>query len=429
MLQPFQRQDTQYYATASDAFPICIPLSRADLGGVRYVVDKDGDLDDLELMYELETSDLIIRSAIAGTKNQPPGTLRISNVKAADLSLFNEIPGSLEGIVSRLILETDRDILFQRNPLESSRNNLEEEEEEGVEIQCHKVVLIASVHECGHLRDILLFLKSDCVTDLIPESNPFKHSKSLYKDIDKEEQDKKLSLTFIESLPFWVMYVPWWLYSSRLRKVIQFFILLYTIVSVVWASWQLYRHFNIIQVALQPIVDTLKWYLSDTMEVLDFIFEVLTHFWTTFLSPLNIFRGIALAPIINVLTRTFTPIMSVFVSLWRIFTESNVVQLVISPLALVWQTIVNSRISVLSLDLSKLRLKVVLNLVIGSMKVIGQGFAKLFNFHTKVIKKNKAIRESSSSSLASSPSLVLSAQDPRRRNIPMYYSPPVSHKI
>ncbi len=46
------------FATANDFFPVRLPLETVKIGSWRYAAHE---LDDLELLYELESSDLLIR--------------------------------------------------------------------------------------------------------------------------------------------------------------------------------------------------------------------------------------------------------------------------------------------------------------------------------------------------------------------------------
>ena len=405
-----EEQEYHSYLTAEEAFPICIPLEKADFGGLRYTLSDVGEVDDLELLYETETSHLIVNSSLPGRRGEPPGTLRISDIQAADISVFNEVPGSLEGLVARLVVETSSDVVFQRGGLLSVDD---EHVEPTSALHCRRVVLTASIHECGHLRDMLLFLKSGVHTlaSKIPEDNPYvspSHSKHQQRNGACEDMNK--GLTLMEGLPHWILYIPWRLYSGRLRKCIQMCLVLYTIFSVVWASWQLYRHFNIIQVALQPIVSVLKMYLSSVMRQLDEALDILTNLWTSLLSPLNIFGSIALAPLISLSVYLCSPVISLGSQVVRPF----------------WQCVLNSRITVQSLDLARIRQSLVINLFASTVKAVSNGLAKLFNFHTKKVKQKQAIKASASAT-AKSPSVIFSPyQEVRRRSYPVYYSSPVA---
>ena len=299
---------------------ITIPLFSADFGDVQYAIPPGGEVGDLELVYQLNGSHFIVRSSIAGKHAEPYGCLRISNVQAVDLSLTNETPGLLEGLLSRLVVETSSDVEFL--PLDVTGHGDEEdtwveEEKEGHScLQCRRITLTASIHECGHLRDIVLFLNSGTFSDEVPRLNQ--------TVTEHYSQSSIKGLTI--GLPHWILYIPWWLYSGRLRKCIQMCLVLYTIFSVVWASWQLYRHLNIIQVALQPIVSMLKVYLSSVMLTVNIVLEYFTEWWTSFLSPLNVFfREIAIRPLVDLMVFLISPLILVFGKIRTLLFQSWIV--------------------------------------------------------------------------------------------------------
>ena len=79
------------------------------------------------------------------------------------------------------------------------------------------------------------------------------------------------------------------MYSLNVRISIQNVLFLYSLFSVVWAFWQLYRNVDIIQHVLEPIIAVLKEvYLASIIEVFDWLLAIFTEFWMRFLSPLNI---------------------------------------------------------------------------------------------------------------------------------------------
>ena len=296
----------EYFCPRVEGAPpssICIPLFLAEFGSVEYAVPKGGEVGDLELVYQLEASHFTVRSSVPGKNSEPLGSLRVSSVQAVDLSLTNESPGLLEGLMTKLVMETSSDVVFV--PSVAAADSKECEWRSETSIGCRRVTLIASIHECGHLRDMLLFLNSDMLVDEISQQSGDQDQSN-----DGGDHDRK-GLKF--GLPHWALYIPWWLYSGRVRKAIQLCLLLYTIFSVVWASWQLYRHFNIIHEALQPIVAVLKVYLSTVMSLVSVFLEFFTDLWTTFLSPLNILFGrIMITPLMKRLVRLFSRLVLVF---------------------------------------------------------------------------------------------------------------------
>ena len=50
-----------------------------------------------------------------------------------------------------------------------------------------------------------------------------------------------------EGLPEWVAYVPAKWYSCTVRKVLEYTLVTYTVLTLLWAFWQLYKHVDFIQ--------------------------------------------------------------------------------------------------------------------------------------------------------------------------------------
>jgi len=444
------------YVTANDVFPVKVPLERVEIGSWRYTATE---LDDIELLYELESSDLLIKTGICGTNGAVPATFRVRDVSAADLSLVNVVPGSLESMVARLVLETNSKVVYNVDPLLRSNEkttaaNSETSGDQENSFDCNVVTMSASVHESGHLRDILVFLKCG-YTEECSSGNLFlrpqkQKSQEPCKNVTTQSKNR---VTFLESLPFWVLYIPWWLYSRRVRTMIQAAIFIYSIFSVIWASWQLYRHVNVIHDTLEPMIKALRVYLSSVMETFDAALALFTVWWTTFLSPLNIFRGMLLAPLFQValqLKVALVPIAnvlsSIFVPIWRFVTNSSLLsslkasvlalyQLVLIagqffwtilrilawPLKLIWQSILNSQIAVSSLDLKRVRLSWVFGLVTNSLRAIGNGLAKLVGYTRMKQKQHKALKNPTPITPSKSPRPNFRAQRP-----PVLYSSPLT---
>jgi hypothetical protein len=409
------------YTTVSDVFPIRIPLEKADFGKLKYEAVIDGDLYDIELLYELQTSDMLVRCAISSFSDATtgPGTFRIRGIEAAKLELVNEIPGTLEGISARLVLEISQDVQFNQFSGKS----------EGVKLKAHKIILTASVHETGHLRDILLFLKSNKITNFLchnssdtstnayfnPQRSKTSPSLNRSQSLDSSQQP---SLTFLETIPWWAIHIPWWLYSRQLRKYIQMILLIYTVFTILWASWQLYRHVEVIQKALQPIVDVLYWYLYDIMTALDVFLDSLTHYWTCLLSPLNIFRSLLFIPVWNLLIQVRVFLVPLWYPLVRCFTPFS------HCLQIIWQFILNSKLAVQSIDMNKIQQSFVFNLIFSCFKAFGNGLSKFVGYFKSKSKQNEAIKQQRMS--MSSP--VVSLTKRHSNSVPVYYNSPLTRK-
>lgn len=421
------------YITARDVFPIRIPLEKVDLGLVKYLASEEGSPFDIELLYEMETSDILIRTSIPSLNDKAgPGTFRLRGIEAAKLDLVNEIPGSLEGIMARLVLETKNNVEFQHDVLSKLQINGKNEtifNEIDRELNCHRIILTTSVHEAGHLRDILLFLKSKNLTGLPDDSlNPYYNPLRRQKLSSENDESTKPSLTFVEDLPWWSLYLPWRLYSRRIRKVMQLGFLLYSIFTIIWAAWQLYRHVNIIQMALQPLVEIFRLYLDDVMKVVDNFLDMFTHYWTSLLSPLNIFWGVLLLPIWNVIVQLKSFVMPVLSLLTRMIAPFS------RCMAFLWQGVLNSRVAVQSLDISKIQRNFVLNIIFNCLKAAGLGLAKIVGYSRSKTLQKQAIMNQQSKIRGSISSPAVSFTSPRKRTsqsrptlpIPVYYSSPLT---
>ena len=455
---PLTGTDETDFTTANDFVPFSVPLEKVSLGSWKYVATELGDI---EFLYELESSDLLIQTNVCGTNGGESGIFRISQVSAADLSLVSVIPGSLESMVARLILETEKDILFEPAvPLEMSMDRSDNDKVDGSQFavsHCRIVTITASVHESGHLRDLLLFLKSNYASKAFGPDSVFlspqrvmstKEESPATPSAGQGDEQKKTApqVTFLEGLPFWVSYIPWQLYTKRARILIQWVVLLYSIFSVIWACWQLYRHSHVIRFVVAPILELIKPYLFFLFDWFDYLFALFTEAWQKFLSPLNILRGIMITPLLGALVQlrqVFSPIVTALV---QCLASSGVVSalkslslvvwsflgIIRKPFSAVWSGILNSRIAVASLDLPRLQLKWVWSLIMNSFKAIGFGMARLLGYTRREHKKRKALHELASQSYDSpdgsvrmrSPSLTPGQR--YRQRMPIYYSSPLS---
>lgn len=443
--------DEMDFTTANDVIPLCVPLEKVCVGSWKYTAKEIGDI---EFLYELESSALLIKVDVSGTNGGEAGVFRVTQVSAADLALVSVVPGSLESMVARMILETEEEIIFlPAVPREMSSNSSKNDYMKSVN-DCCIMTITASVHESGHLRDLLLFLKSNYASKALGPDSIFlspQHAtdtsksgeKSLSCDSSTEEEEtvQKPQVTFLEGLPFWVLYIPWQMYTKRARIMIQWLILFYSIFSVTWACWQLYRHVNVIRYVIQPLILLIKPYLSFLFDWFDYFFAVFTEAWHKFLSPLNILRGILVTPLLGTLIQLkgvvaplttaiaqclnsygfMSALKSLSLILWYLLSILR------KPFSIVWNAILNSRIAVGSLDLSRLQLQWVCTVIMNSFKAIGLGIARLLGYARREHKKHKALKDLSNTpekvAHVQSPSLTPTGQQLRQR-MPVYYSSP-----
>ena len=412
------------FFTAGEAIPVSIPLEKADLGAICFQSSEDDSPEDLQLLYEMNTAELSIQTITSDINgNSKPGTYRIRGIRAANLELINPLVGYLESILVRLVIETDQDVIFEPF-LEQRIFSLS-----GKPVHTRRIVLHASVHECGHLRDILLFMKSDALRNIpVEHDNPYFNPK---KNNEKSDENKP-PLTYLGSLPWWSIYIPWWIYSGKVRKLLQLSLLLYSVFTIIWASWQLYRHVNVIQLAFDPIVKLLKVYLDDIMVEIDDFLAWFTELSTTFLRPIHIFSGLIIVPMVNtilafksVLAPLTTPIISFAGQFSRFLTPVS------KCFAGLWHSIMSSRVALQNIDLTQ---QVAKNLVISSFKAIFQGLLRVVGYSRAKSKEQKVIQASrvpteskggSSESLPGTPKRRYTAPN---ASIPVYYSSSVTKK-
>ena len=415
---------------SSEVYPMSVYLETAEIGSWKYVSKELGDI---KLLSEPESSDLLIKTAIKGSNGGLPATYRIKSVTAADLSVFSVVPCSLESMVARMILETDG-VLYLPQVYKGKLGGGKPEIYSS-DLKIGIIKMTASIHETGHLRDTLLFLKSN-----YSQTDIKSISQTKLQPEDKEETGfSKPRLTFMEGLPHWVLYMPWILYSRKIRYVLELILFLSSIFSVVWAMWQLYRHVNVIHAVMEPLIANLRYYLSTFFELLDWIFAVFTLWWHTFLSPLNVLLGLMLKPMINILMQfkgmlyiLYLPIsqlarnmglisavkntMSIFYStLWIL------VRIIVKPVSFIWQSFLNSRIAVPSIDF---RQSWVFHLVMNSIRAILRGLAALVGYTRKEQKIKKAMNTSTP---VVSP-ITSPAIRKRRSEMPIMYSSPVTRE-
>lgn len=443
---PLTGPDEVDFTTAKDVVPVRVPLEKVSVGSWRYTASK---IEDIELEYELESSDLLIKTDVCGTNGEESGFFRITQVSAADLAFVSVVPGSLESMVVRLILETEEDIIFEPTIPRAMSTKSSDIDSRSVS-DCRIVTITASVHESGHLRDTLLFLKSNYASRaLSPDSvflsphhvNPAKAEKKETSTAEDFPEVTNPQVTFLEGLPFWVSYVPSQLYSKRARIVIQRVILLYTVFSVIWACWQLYRHVNVIRFVIEPIIALIKPYFSFLFDWFDYLFAVFTEAWQKFLSPLNILRGIMITPLFGTLMQLKSVISPLFTALTQCLNNSGLMSalkglfmivwymlsILRKPFSIIWNGILNSRIAVASLDLPKLQLQWVCSLVVNSFRAIGTGLARLFGYTRREHKRRKALQDlAHGSPQQSSRSPTLTQGQQFRQRMPVYYSSPLT---
>lgn len=208
--------------------------------------------------------------------------------------------------------------------LDAMTGTLTVECQELVEIDCphhrgssassRSYVLEATFHVnyTGQVRDILRSLRhaklvesaSDC------ETVPGKGATRGVADIAMPCSEKKLR----EGLPDWTPYIPHRVYTPAVRKLIESVITLYTIFSILWAVWQLYRHVDFIRAYVQPIIDTLKYHvelMDKCIQFLNSLFEEMTKQWLAYVKPGYVILSSFASPLIAVGREMWTAFVSI----------------------------------------------------------------------------------------------------------------------
>jgi len=239
-----------------------IPLKTLDFRGACYVSKSPNDI---TLGYDRKSQRLLLNVQVDGQHGEPKGTFTLNRISGEALFLHT-VAGSLDDMVVKLLLETT-------GKVEAVRNGKVEH------MRCSMIVATANVEETGHIRELLMNLPN------------------------KRLMQANSTLKIQEGIPQWSSHLPWWLYSKRLRILIQQLIILYAIFNTVWALWQLYRHVDFIQNYLEPyialLLETRRFYLSAVMDFVDSVLEEFTNLWWKFFSPFKVLLGPLITPLYN----------------------------------------------------------------------------------------------------------------------------------
>ena len=251
-----------------------IPLLLLKVGGRRYHSKNPWDI----IMTYDKTCHLCITVQVEG---EPKGSYVVNGISGESLYLHSPT-GSLEGMVVKLLLETTDPVSFEYNNAEDH-------------VRCNMIVMEANVEEAGRIRKLLMMLRSETLS---------------------RSRDMKL----YEGIPTWSLLLPWWIYSKRLRIIIQQILILYVIFNSFWALWQLYRHVNIIRETLEPIIiliqQTCHVYISFAIQAVDVVMEQFSNFWWKFFAPLKVL----IEPLWNIqLPVLITPLIKLLMSIYSIF--------------------------------------------------------------------------------------------------------------
>ena len=258
-----------------------IPLLSLKIGGRRY---KSNNSRDITIEHDDKTHRVSIKVRVEGNKGGAKGTYIITKISGEALFLHT-VNGSLEEMVVKVLLETTERVRFESGTAVGH-------------VRCNMVAVEANVEQTGNIRELLMKIRSETLS-----------------------QECKIRLS--EGIPKWSVLLPWWLYSKKLRIIIQQLLIFYTVFNTVWALWQLYRHVDIIRATLEPVIILLQEachvYISFAMEAIDIAMEHFSNFWWRFFAPLKVLVGplwdvvwSQLPTLINPLLKLVSPLYSMF---------------------------------------------------------------------------------------------------------------------
>ena len=379
------------------------------------------------------------------------GSFSLCGISAQLMSLANETPGYMMSMHVKLLLEVKRiqyvDFNLQsavknssstRNTTEADKHSSDGSPSDAIErkLRCHLATITADPMEAANLRDIVQLCveedqqlgvtgsvqedaaacakpaplvtiteETDGVNSEVQKRGPHRGVSvfdSCIPSAAPEQTQEGRNTCLVPTLPFWAPYIPWWMYSRLLRRTLEMTVLLYLVFSMIWALWQLHRHFYIIQAVIAPIIAILKRYMAPILRLMDQYLASFTAIWVQLINPVYILVGPLFAPALRILGPLFAPAVHVLRLLWttlKPLMHSQLVKMVIvpvftflvKPLTLVWSLLAKTRISLTALDEVKMRLSIVLNLVVGSVKSIWTGLVRFLHYFQAAKKRKKAM--------------------------------------
>lgn len=157
------------------------------------------------------------------------------------------------------------------------------------------------IEDLPRVRDLLHSLK---VTKI--------RERKLLQEKHKQGIDKHLRAPskIREGLPEWVNYIPAKWYSSTIRQVLEYLLMMYTLLTLMWAIWQLYKHVHFIRRFLRPVLDLVEFYLDILrywFRWLDEFADIVTNYWWLYMKPVYLLA----APLYAALAQLFKPLRNI----------------------------------------------------------------------------------------------------------------------
>ena len=248
--------------------------------------------------------------------------LQCANISAGDVKVSTKF-GSWDTMVARLLIECDGPLLLWKQKDASMREeSLEKDSSKHIEYE-YKILSSCMVKATFSVEFVSVICKMMHLVK-VAKTREIVKVKELQKSGEISRQAKVPS-KIREGLPEWVNYIPYRWYSANLRRFIEYLLVFYTILSLLWAVWQLYRHVDFIQAYLKPFVIFIEHYFSilkSWFQYLDSLFIVLSHYWWHYIKPLLMILVAAFSPIfqifrplkgiINVIPHLFDPFIQFF---------------------------------------------------------------------------------------------------------------------
>ena len=396
-------------------------------------------------------SDIVTVKVLSRDLATVAGSFSLCGISAHLMSLANETPGYMMRMCVKLLLEVKRvqyvdfDLQSAVNKNSSRSNAITPDEQadgstsEAIErkLRCHLATLTADPVESANLRDIVQLCVEEeqqlrvtasvrkdpaAPASATPSVTISEDVDGIYSETRKRRQlNRELNVfdscippvapeqpqegrdaCLVPTLPYWAPYIPWWMYSRPLRRSLEMALLLYLVLSMIWALWQLHRHFYIIQAVIAPIIALLKLYMAPILRYMDHYLASFTAIWVQLINPVYILLGPLFAPALRILGPLFAPAVRLLRLLWLTFkplVHSPLVKTVLvpvftvlfKPLVVVWSLLAKTRISLTSLDEVKMRVSIVLSLVVGSMKSIWAAVLRFLRYFQAVQRQKRAM--------------------------------------
>lgn len=216
--------------------------------------------------------------------------LNCKNISAADLRVSAKF-GYLDAMTGTLTVECQK-LIDVSGPHHCASSTVASSRSYVVEVTFH-------VNYTGQVRDVLRSLRNAKQLESATDDETASRDEGPGTEGVPVVGEKKLR----EGLPDWTPYIPHRVYTPGVRRIIELMITLYTIFSILWAVWQLYRHVDFIRAYIQPIIDALKCHvelMDKCIQFLNNLFEEMTNQWLAYVKPGYVILSSFASPLIAV---------------------------------------------------------------------------------------------------------------------------------